>query len=105
MTSRPLLHWALVFVSVVLLSCSDDTRERRGQLMLVLVTDMQPPKDFDHVTVEVSSFGSVQFRQEYTVGEGNLTLPATLGIVAGKDPTEPVTIRVSSSLERKPRTW
>ncbi|MBN1610567.1 MAG: LamG domain-containing protein [Polyangiaceae bacterium] len=104
MTLRPLFGWVLLLVSVALPGCSDDTRERRGQLMLVLVTDMQPPKDFDHVTVEVSSFGSVQFRHEYTVGEGNLTLPATLGIVAGKDPTEPVTIRVSSSLKHKPRT-
>jgi hypothetical protein len=104
MTTRQLLRWVLVLVSAVLLSCSDDTRERRGQLMLVLVTDMQPPKDFDHVTVEVSSFGSVQFKHEYTVGEGNLTLPATLGIVAGKDPSEPVTIRVGSSLKHEPRT-
>jgi hypothetical protein len=104
MKSRLLVRSALVLVSGLLLSCSDDTRERRGELMLVLVTDMQPPKDFDHVTVEVSSFGSVQFKQEYTVGEGHLTFPATLGIVAGKDPTGPVTIRVSSSLAHKPRT-
>ncbi len=94
---------ALVTVALLLGSCKRD-EEPPGQLMLALTTDLQPGKDFDSVSVEVLSFGSREFKNDYAVGPSGLKLPATLGLVAGKKPDEPVTIRVLSSLRGQPRT-
>ncbi len=85
------------------LGCAKEETEPRGQLMLALTTDMAPPKDFDRVEVELLTFGSVEFKNQYTLGKGKLKLPATLGIAAGKQPDQPVTIRVIGRLGREAR--
>ncbi len=94
----------LLFLCVSLSSCSKDAPPAKGQLMLAISTDMEVPKDFDSIHVEVLIFGNTQFSDDYKVGKGNLTLPATLGIVAGNDPSQPVTIRVMSSKNGKVRS-
>lgn len=88
------IAWLLVLAAVV--GCSKNEPVVRGQLMLSLTTDLAPPQDFDHVTVEVLSFGSTAFKNEYAVGAGALTLPATLGIRAGEKAGAPVTLRISA---------
>jgi hypothetical protein len=61
--------------------------------MLAFQTDMEVPKDIDVVRIEIRSYGREIFAEDYPVGEGKVLLPATLGVVAGEDPTAPVTIR------------
>lgn len=95
------LFWTMALLSAW--GCAKGKVETRGQLMLAVTTDLQPPKDFDRVRVQVLSFGSTQFDNEYKVGKGDLTLPATLGLVVGKDPSEPATIRVTASLGKEAR--
>ena len=99
------LRWLVVLGCCWLCcACSKGEAERRGELMLTITTDLEPPKDFDEIHVEVLSFGSVQFSNDYAVGERDLRLPSTLGLVVGSEPTEPVTIRVMSSLRGRPRS-
>lgn len=85
-------------------SCGKEQLPARGQLMLVVSTNMQVPGAFDSIRIEVLSYGSVQFLNDYKVGPTALKLPASLGIVAGSEPGHPVTIRVSSSKNGKVRT-
>ena len=103
MAFRNQARWLLLLLLALLCACSKGKVETRGQLMLALTTDLQPPKDFDRIRVQVLSFGSTQFDNEYKVGKNALTLPATLGLLTGKDPSEPVTIRVIASLGQKVR--
>lgn len=73
--------------------------ETPGELVLVVQSDMELPKDIDSMLVEVTVAGTPRFKQTYanlgsTTG---LPLPATLGIVASEEnPDDPVTIRVSA---------
>jgi hypothetical protein len=68
---------------------------KRGELVLYLETDLSIPKDVSSIRVEVVQTGRVQFAQTYLVGPAPLLqMPATLSIVAGKDPSEPVSIRI-----------
>lgn len=75
-----------------------------GQLVLAVQTDMSLPEDVDKVRIEILSFGNVQFANDYDVGPDGLHIPATLGILAGKDPSSPVTIRVLSRRQGELRT-
>jgi len=95
------LLWILALACAC--ACSTGKEKTRGQLMLAITTDLQPPKDFDRIRVQLLSFGSIQFDNEYRIGKDSLTLPATLGLLAGNDPSEPVTIRVTASLGQKVR--
>jgi len=99
----PRLVRAAGIALILVAACERDTVQP-GQLMLSLTTDLQPGKDFDDVTIEVLSFGSLQFRNDYPIGAGGLRFPATLGIVAGESADEPVAIRVLSSLRGRFRT-
>jgi hypothetical protein len=94
----------VLLACLALVSCKKDTLPAKGELMLAISTDMQVPKDFDSIHVEVRTYGSVQFSNDYKVGRGFLMLPATLGVVVGKNPSQPVTIRVSSSQAGTVRT-
>ncbi len=85
-----LLVGALTWVG----ACAKTNDEKIGQLMLTLQTDMSIPKDIDSVRIEVRSYGMLQFASDFDLGPGGLKLPATLGVVAGKDPSAPVNIRV-----------
>ena len=98
------IHALVIMACLVLAGCGGKTLPTKGELMLAISTDMQVPKDFDSIRVTVSSFGTVRFNQDFQVGKGHVTLPATLGIVVGSDPSQPVTIRVTSSKNGKIRT-
>ena len=77
--------------------------KKTTELVIAVQTDVQVPKDLDSVKVKVLSFGSVQFEQDYDVGPGGLKLPATIGIVPGKDDTQPVDIVIVGSFKGKER--
>lgn len=77
------------------LACSKTVLPPKGELVLVITTDMAPPNDFDEVHLEIARNGSVVHANDYQfVGSAAITLPATFGIVVGPNPAEPIAIRV-----------
>ncbi len=95
---------ALIALAVAAVgACARQQLPPPGQLMVVITSDMPIPKDVDRISVDVSSLGVKKFEQEYEVGGSALSLPATLGIVAGKDPSAAVTVRVIARQAGKPR--
>ncbi|HEX2872979.1 MAG TPA: hypothetical protein VHP33_17075 [Polyangiaceae bacterium] len=78
------------------LACTTTTTEpKRGELVLVLQTDLSVPKDVSSLRVEVLTSGRVQFAQTYLIGPApELQLPGALSIVAGDNPADPVSIRI-----------
>src|SRR5262245_4597678 len=90
-----------------LISCLACSAEERtpGQLVISIDTDMDLPKQVDGIRVEVLVRGQLQFGNDYEVGgEKHLHLPATLTLLAGKDPTTPVTVRVIGRKGSRART-
>ena len=80
--------------------------EAAGELIVVVQTDTELPKDVDTIRLEVSVDGVPRYKQDYErLGtEGALHLPATLGLVANEEaPNASVTIRASGRAGRKPR--
>jgi len=74
------------------LSCSAQT----GELLVVIQTDMELPKDIDNIRLEITSSGVPFHADEYEDlgASGGLKLPATIGITTPNDSSRPVTIRV-----------
>ena len=91
---RPRALACLFLGATALVACSDERKPELGELMLAVSTDLEVPKDIDELSIEVLTYGAVQFSNAYDLGPPGLRLPATLGIVAGEDPAAPVTIRV-----------
>ena len=88
------------------LSCSGDTKPR-GELILSMQTDMQIPKDVDRIRLEVESFGTVVLEQEYEVDPArpeSVKIPATIGLLPGREPERPITISLSARQRGKVRT-
>jgi hypothetical protein len=97
--------FACIAATTALLACGTSTEgTATGQLMLVIDTDMALPKDIDAIRVEVMSSGALVFGADYTFGAGGAKLPATLAILSGKDPSEPVTLRVIGKQALRVRT-
>ncbi len=91
----------LAFAAIVLLttSCADETLPLKGQLMLVITTNMAPPKDFDTMHLRIVEEGSTVpiHDLDYALGGSQaVKLPATLGVVAGSDPNKTVRITVEA---------
>ena len=101
-TAVSLLLWTTAAGSWV--ACQSETPPPKGQLMLAVQSDMALPKDVDEVRIEVLVYGNLLFGNTYNAGYGNLTIPATFALVAGKDPTTPVTLRVMGRQKQKTRT-
>jgi len=89
--------------AVLVLSCEGEELPPPGQLMLVFNTDMKLPDDVSSVVLEVTSFGSTIFSNEYQVGAGKLLMPSTFGIVVGEDPSTPVRVRLIGFQGSAPR--
>jgi len=87
---------------VLFLACSSK-EEPTGQLMLSMQTDLSLPKDVNAVRIEVSTFGKVNFAQDYEVGPNGAKIPATLGIVAGANKAAPVRVRIIAKLNGEAR--
>lgn len=90
---------ALVPVLPITTSCSRDTLPAKGQLMLVVTTNLAPPKDFDSMQIRVVEEGSSVPIHELVYaldGSQAVKLPATLGVVAGSDPNRTVRVTVQA---------
>lgn len=93
---------AVLFASALVSAagCSADKEPPRGQLILAFQTDMNIPKDIRTIRVIVSARGEVRHNVAYFLRPGEVDgvqLPATFAIVAGKDPSLPVNIKVVGS--------
>lgn len=89
--------WSLIAAALAMsFGCTTTKQEpKRGELVLYLQTDLSIPKDVSSIRVEVLQTGRVQFAQTYLIGPAPLLqIPATLSIVAGEKPSEPVSIRI-----------
>lgn len=84
---------SLPLLVAIFFACSD-TPEASGELILAIQTDVALPDSVDRIRIEVSSFGTLQLGNDYEVGASALRIPATLGVLRGKDPATPVTIRL-----------
>jgi hypothetical protein len=74
------------------LSCSTED----GELLVVVQTDMELPKDIDSIRIEIRSGGIPWLEQDYGhLGtDKGIKLPATLGITTENDSSRPVNIRI-----------
>jgi hypothetical protein len=93
---RVYLLGAVLALTPLASSCTTTKHEaKRGELVLVLQTDLSVPKDVSSLRVEVLTSGRVQFAQSYLIGKAPLLeMPGALSIVAGDNPTDPVSIRI-----------
>jgi len=94
---------ASAFSILALLAACSSKEEPTGQLMLSMQTDLSLPKDVNAVRIEVSTFGKVNFAQDYEVGPNGAKIPATLGVVAGANKAAPVRIRIIAKLNGEAR--
>jgi hypothetical protein len=95
-------------VAVVGVGACDKHADVHGQLMVTFQTDMAMPEQIDNVHVQVTVRGGrVQLMRDYPVGPAHLDyrIPGTLALLAGNDPSEPVTITVAGSKANKWRTY
>jgi hypothetical protein len=79
----------------------------KGELMMIVTTDMSLPKDIDKVRIEVTAGGRTPYKNDF-VGLGApgalLKLPGALGILVNEeDPSTPVTLRVVAWQRDVPR--
>jgi hypothetical protein len=76
-------------------ACSGEVEPRRGQLMVVLQTDMSIPRDFTRIKVIIRVAGKVEHDATYAVApDGSTKLPGTIAVVAGSEASAPVEVRV-----------
>jgi hypothetical protein len=74
--------------------CSGDVAPAKGQLMVVLQSDMAVPKDVSAAVVLITVQGRVVFNDTFFASAGQLQLPGTIAIVAGEKEAEQVKVEV-----------
>jgi hypothetical protein len=100
---RLTLAAAGALLSLAFVACSE-TQPVKGQLVLALNTDLALPKDIDTVRIQVRANGADRFDRSYPFGPNENKIPATLTLVAGEDPKQPVEVRVLAFRQGEIRT-
>jgi hypothetical protein len=99
MTARRIRDAALALAAALLLipPASCKSPQPRGQLVVSLQTDLAIPDQIDVIRLQVLINGMREHDEDYLVGHSDQEdrIPATLTLLAGKDPSDPVTIRVA----------
>lgn len=102
-----LMQW--LAVSLLLCACKADDVPARGQLMVVLQTDMSLPKDVTQVKIVVKVGDKPYHDKNYIIAPGEnwvAKLPATLAVVASVDnPTPVVDVQVVGLRQREARVF
>jgi hypothetical protein len=96
-------RYVLLTALIACLACSDK-ETTPGQLIVSIQSDVALPKQVDTVRLEVLVRGALQFGNDFSVGQSANLIPATLTLLAGNDPSTPVTIRVLGKKGAKTRT-
>src|SRR5580700_12241515 len=100
---RPSLNSRLVALlavaPVVIVAACGKTLPPPGELVVAVATDLSIPKDIDQIRVQVLWNGTTPYPYDNTFyirpgGPAGVKIPATLGILAGSDPTIPALVRV-----------
>ncbi len=89
--------WArrsILFALILLVPFACTSTTTKGELVVSVQTDMDLPKDIDKIYIEVAQHGMVYLGNEYAVGPGGQQVPATIGVLAGANPADPVHIRL-----------
>jgi hypothetical protein len=68
--------------------------KKNTEIMLGVQTDVRIPKDIDEVEVRVFVDGVVVFNPRAPVGNGQVSLPGSFGIVAGSDASKQIVVEV-----------
>ena len=107
--ARPILAQAIIGTilgSLCVLSACSQAPKAPGQLVVAIDTDMALPDQVDTIELTVTANGMTALDVPMSVGSGldAQPIPATLTIVAGSDPAEPVTVRVIGWKGATPRT-
>jgi hypothetical protein len=88
----------VLMACVLMQACKADEPPLRGQLMVVLQTDMSLPKDVTQVKIQIKVDGKLYHDKNYVIARGEdwiTKLPGTLAVVASVDePTPPVEVVV-----------
>src|SRR6187200_2870860 len=75
--------------------CSGNVAPAKGQLMVVLQSDMSVPKDINRAQVLITVQGKVVFTKLYVADvAGELKLPGTIAVVAGEKEADQVVVQV-----------
>ncbi len=97
-----LIRFAAFLLALIALGCAKNAPPAPGQLMVTLVTDLAPPKDFDEVRVLVTYKGEAKHDTTYALrGSAAIKLPATFAVIAGSEPATPVDVHVEARLRGK----
>ena len=91
-TRRPLA--ALLVLCAA--ACSDS---QPTEIVVRIASDLRIPDEIDGLVVKVEHWGALRFDQTYDLDPrtpGFVTLPATVGIVAGETPQQPVRVVASA---------
>jgi hypothetical protein len=68
--------------------------KKNTEIMVGVQTDVRIPKDIDEVEVRVFVDGVVVFNPRAPVGNGQVSLPGSFGIVAGSDASKQIVVEV-----------
>src|SRR5690349_15571118 len=93
-----------VLLGCALLGCNSEDKQP-GSLVVTFDTDMAMPGQIDDILVQVEARGVIRLSQQYAVGPNDQHIPATLTLVAGDGPSEPVTVRVAGMKQGTYRTY
>lgn len=103
------LLFRVVLTCLALTACKADEPPVRGQLMVILQTDMSLPKDVTQVKILVKVGGTPYHDKNYIIAPGEdwvTKLPATLAVVASvDDPTPRVEVTVVGLRSREARVF
>ena len=93
---RALTVGAAAFVAIAWSGCSG---KKQTELVAGVSSQVQVPRDFRSVRIDVNGAYGNAFCHTYPVYDGKVRLPRTLGVVAGGDPNAPVTITISGFVQ------
>lgn len=94
-------HFTRCSVVLASLCCALACTKKPGEVMLVMTTDMALTHDIDSIEVQVfendvAKNGGAPLNLAPPRKNGNVLVPATLGIVAGRDPSANVTVKIAA---------
>lgn len=88
----------VVVAALLMQACKSDEAPVRGQLMVVLQTDMSLPKDVTQVKIQIKRDGTLYHDKNYIIAPGEdwvAKLPGTLAVIASvEEPTPRVEVVV-----------
>jgi hypothetical protein len=92
----------MLWLASALAGCGDDEAHGRGELVVVLESDLSAPKDIDRIRLELTQRGKVLRTEDHEIGAGQQLLPAEFRIESVES-SAPVTVRGIAYRKMVPR--